>query len=105
MTEKFKEMPAAERERRLWEASQEYMHGKIEVDDLENIEDLYAQHFKKANLTPAKTRPTDILPSVILIILFTIIIIAGFILFLDTRNQIVLVIPSILSYPLAKLIK
>ena len=103
MKKKYKEMPAVERERKLWEASQEYIRGKIEVDDLENVEFPYLQHFKKANLTPAKTQPIDNLPSVILIILFITIIIGGFILFLYTKERLVLVLPSILCYPLARL--
>ncbi len=99
---RFEEIPTAERERKLWEASQQYLSGKMEVDDFEKIEYPFVQRFKKGALTPAKTRPIENLSSLGVIILLLAIIIMGFITFLFTKEQLTLVLPSILCYPLIK---
>jgi hypothetical protein len=103
MAEKFKEMPTAERERKLWEASQEYLRGKIEVDEFDNVEEPYVQKFKKENITSTKLKHVGTLSSTILIVIFIIIIFGGFIIFVYTRDQLVILLPSILIYPLFKL--
>ena len=99
----FEELPTAERERKLWEASQQYLSGNMEVDDFEKIEYPFLQRFKKGALTPAKTWSIENLSSLGVIILLLALIILGFITFLLTKEQFTLLLPSIFCYPLIKI--
>jgi len=83
-----------DREQTLWTASEQYMHGKITVKKLEEIELLHRQDFKQATIVLAqriylrKFVQDTIVFSVIILIAISLIT------FIITRNQVILLFLS-----------
>lgn len=102
--EPFQERPLAEREYRLWKASEQYMRGEIEVDALEEVELPYAQHFKEANITPVKRTSRDKSFLYFLTLLCIAFIVVGLLVFFLTKNGLSLALPALAVYPLRKII-
>ena len=91
MREKFDETSTVEREHKLWKASQEYINGKIDLDELEKVEYPYMEVFKKAALTSSKIQPLKNFSSIILLFAIIMIIISSFFIYLYTNDQLILI--------------
>ena len=102
--ESFQESPIAEREHRLWVASRQYINGDLQVEAFEEVELPYAQHFKKANLTPVKRTSRDRSFLYFFTFLSIAFVVVGLLVFFLTKNGLTLVLPALAVYPLRKII-
>ncbi len=96
--EPFSEQSTAERENRLWSASEKYMRGDISIDDFEAVELPYAQDFKRANLVSTepitKSRDTSYFIGIVVVALIMI----GLFAFFLTKNWVLLLVTAAPAY-------
>ena len=96
--ELLKEKSIAEREHELWTASRQYLHGEIEVETLEGIEDRYAENFKKVTLMSDKRAHRPLWNSLIPLSAALALIAVGLIIFFFTKEHWALALPAISIY-------
>ena len=94
-----------EKERRLWQASRQYLSGDINVESFEKEELPQLQNFRQANPFLADQGQNRKLISYTLIFICVLLILLGFTIYLANRNQLSLILPAVSVYLINIIIK